>query len=203
MEDPTIDNTRESNFLIAAINAFKDKKTKGIINVYTSIVFDIKNKEIRICNDAGRLTRPVLRVRDNKVFITDKIIKELNAENLTWDDLLTDTKIDEAIIEYIDPEEQSFMMIATKPKDLIQASEKKYMYTHCEIHPSMMFGVLTANIPYAEHNPAPRNMFQAAQAKQAMGIYTTSFKKRRRALISLTILSAISFLAPLSSRLSK
>ena len=63
---------------IELYNAFKDKKSKGIINIYTSIVFDIKNKEIRICNDAGRITRPVLRVKNNKVFITDKIINDLS-----------------------------------------------------------------------------------------------------------------------------
>ena len=36
-------------------NSFKEKKCKGIINIYTSIIFDYKNSEIRICNDGGRL----------------------------------------------------------------------------------------------------------------------------------------------------
>jgi DNA-directed RNA polymerase II subunit RPB2 len=34
--------------------SLKDKKYKGIINIYTSIIFDYKLKEIRICNDSGR-----------------------------------------------------------------------------------------------------------------------------------------------------
>ena len=37
---------------------------KGIINIYTSIIFDIRRLEIRICADAGRLTRPLLRVQN-------------------------------------------------------------------------------------------------------------------------------------------
>ena len=41
----------------------KDKKYKGIINIYTSIIFDYKLAEIKICNDGGRLTRPVLKSR--------------------------------------------------------------------------------------------------------------------------------------------
>ena len=44
----------------------KQKKYSGIINIYTSIIFDIRNLEIRICNDAGRLTRPLLKVKNNK-----------------------------------------------------------------------------------------------------------------------------------------
>jgi DNA-directed RNA polymerase beta subunit len=155
---------------IELYNTFKDKKSKGIINIYTSIVFDIKNKEIRICNDAGRLTRPVLRVKNNKVFITNKIIKELNAENLTWDDLLTDTKIDEAIIEYIDPEEQNFSMIAMKPADLVKKENTNFIYkfTHCEIHPSTIFGILASCIPFPEHNQSPRNTYQCLDLNETV-----------------------------------
>ena len=40
-------------------NDLKDKKYKGIINIYTSIIFDYKFQEIKICNDAGRMMRPL------------------------------------------------------------------------------------------------------------------------------------------------
>ena len=65
----------------------------------------LQNKEIRICNDAGRLIRPVLKIRQNKTLITEDIIKRLKSDDIQWDDLLCDCKLEESIIEYIDPVE--------------------------------------------------------------------------------------------------
>ena len=70
----------------------KDKKHKGIINIYTSIVFDYKMREIRVCNDSGRLTRPLLRVKDKTLLINNDIINKLNKSELVWDDLLTSSR---------------------------------------------------------------------------------------------------------------
>jgi len=146
----------------------KDKKYKGIINIYTSIVFDYKLKEIRVCNDSGRLTRPVLRVKNKNILLNNSLVKKLNNFELIWDDLLTSSKIEDSVLEYIDPEEQGWSLIATKPKDIIETSDNIYKYTHCEIHPSTIFGVLASCIPFPEHNQSPRNTYQCLDINETV-----------------------------------
>jgi len=182
----------------------KKYKRNGLLPVYTSISWNIKKKEIQVYTDSGRLCRPVFYVENKKPSFNKKtLIEKINKKDFSWEELLCgfakkqdpnfkvdgckiyeleelyktsnfdDLKGSEGIIEYLDTSEEETALISTDYE--LNLSKP---YTHCEIHPSLLLGVMGNQIVFPENNQLPRDLFSCGQSKQAVSLYNTNFFTR-------------------------
>ena len=115
----------------------------------------------------------------NKVYDVNQLYNDLDwgndkVEGNDFTKLYNELLKNKSVIDYLDTAEEESALIATYDENV----KKNKFFTHVEIDPSLILGVMGNLIIYPEHNPVTRNSFSCGQSKQAVSMYHTNYQMR-------------------------
>lgn len=144
---------------VEVVDALRNAKRSGKIHIHTGIIWKNSFKELWITSEAGRVIRPVYYAPTIREIAADKTgtLKQQILDIKEWNQLLFwETPTEKHLFEYLDAGESEGAYIAMDYDTCV----KDNSYTHCEIHPSVIFGTAASGIPFPDHNQSPRNAYQ-------------------------------------------
>jgi DNA-directed RNA polymerase subunit B' len=149
------------------VSQVRASRRSGAITSNVNIFYEEHLNQVFIETNRGRTRRPLIVVKDGIPLLTEKHIKQLQKNEMSWNDL-----VQQGVIEYIDAAEEENSLVAFDEKELTPE------HTHLEITPLAMMGIVTTLVPFGDHNPSARLAIGSKNQKHAIGFYAANFPAR-------------------------
>ncbi|CDK28536.1 unnamed protein product [Kuraishia capsulata CBS 1993] len=165
-----------TRFPIQFVSRFRFLRRTGKVSSFISIFISMHHTAVHIAADGGRICRPLIIVENGVSKVnSDHLLKLRNGE-WEFDDFLRN-----GLVEYLDVNEENDSYIALYERDIVKTT------THLEIEPFTVLGAVAGLIPYPHHNQSPRNTYQCAMGKQAIGAIAYNQFRRIDTLLYLMV----------------
>ena len=132
------------------IAKLKSERRRGAVSGNINVHFNESTNQVFVECGRGRVRRPLIVVKDSIPLLTDKHIKQLQKNEISWNDLVA-----QGVIEYLDAGEEENALVAFSEKELTP------QHTHLEISPLVMLGLCTALVPYGDYIQSARLRWEA------------------------------------------
>uniref|UniRef100_A0A7S4I9T1 DNA-directed RNA polymerase subunit beta n=1 Tax=Odontella aurita TaxID=265563 RepID=A0A7S4I9T1_9STRA len=143
----------------------------GMAGEFVSVYLHEGQRAVHIATDGGRVCRPLVIVDERTALPR---LKQCHVEGLAVGAVDMRDLLRQGVVEYVDVNEENNCLIAVTERELEQArkvglDKQKMRYTHLEIDPVTILGVVSGLVAYPHHNQSPRNTYTCAMGKQAIG----------------------------------
>ena len=162
----------------------RDMRRCGALHEFLSVYVDDVRRRVMLSTEGGRVCRPLIIVDPvtGKSRLTKEHVRALQSREhqLTLRGLMCT-----GVLEYVDVNEQNNAIVASRYEMAgveassaassanananANANKKGLLYTHVEIDPASILGIVAGLVPFPHHNQSPRNTYQCAMGKQAVG----------------------------------